>query len=87
MNFQKEDFYSEENIGKSSGKRVILGIFPWSTKRRAIGTRNIFLVLTFWSRMCTTDSLSRDKISLEKLALISRLGSLNVALETYFTET
>lgn len=50
--FSNEDFYSEENVGKSSGKRVVrivttLRISPCSTKRRTIGTRNIFLVLTF----------------------------------------
>lgn len=50
--FSNEDFYSEENVGKSSGKRVVrivttLRISPCSTKRRTIGTRNIFLVLIF----------------------------------------
>lgn len=49
--FSNEDFYSEKNVGKSSGKRVVrivttLRISPCSTKRRTIGTRNIFLVLT-----------------------------------------
>lgn len=34
--------------------------------------------------MCNADTLSRDKISLEKLALASRLGSLNVALGNVF---
>lgn len=50
--FSNEDFYSKENVGKSSGKRVVrivttLRISSCSTKRRTIGTRNIFLVLTF----------------------------------------